>query len=299
MSESVAYLNGEWIRGADLAVPASDLGFLLGTTLTEKLRTFGGRPYRAEAHLARIRKSIEIMGWNADAICREAGKALEEFVTRNAASIVEGDDWNITLFVTPGKSADAVSPTVCLHGYPIPFHQWAHQFLQGVEAVIVGTRQVPSNCWPAELKCRSRMHYYLADRQAAKHSPQARAILLDQEGYIGEGSTANVIAYSADRGLVTPKIAKVLPGVSQQVIFDLAQSLGIAHAEQDLLPADLSQAGELFLSSTSICLLPVVNLDGLPIGTGQPGPVFQKLLTVWSEQVGVDIADQAQKFSVR
>ncbi|MDZ4658056.1 MAG: aminotransferase class IV [Bythopirellula sp.] len=299
MSDSVAYFNGEWIRSTDLAVPVSDLGFLLGTTLTEKLRTFGGRPYRAEAHLARMRNSIEIMGWNADAIIHEAATAVDEFMTRNSASMVEGDDWNITLFVTPGKSADAMSPTVCVHGYPIPFHQWAHQFLQGVEAVIVGTRQVPTNCWPAELKCRSRMHYYLADRQAAKHSRQARAILLDQDGYVGEGSTANLIAYYADRGLVTPKIAKVLPGVSQHVIFDLAESLGIRHQEQDLLPADLSQADELYLSSTSICLLPVVNLDGLPIGTGQPGPVFQKLLTAWSEQVGVDIAAQAQKFAIR
>ena len=123
MSDSVAYFNGEWIRSTDLAVPVSDLGFLLGTTLTEKLRTFGGRPYRAEAHLARMRNSIEIMGWNADAIIHEAATAVDEFMTRNSASMVEGDDWNITLFVTPGKSADAMSPTVCVHGYPIPFHQ--------------------------------------------------------------------------------------------------------------------------------------------------------------------------------
>ena len=299
MSDSVAYFNGQWIPSTDLAVSINDLGFLLGTTLTEKLRTFRGRPYRVDAHLARMRNSLEIMGWDADSVGREAAMAIEEFVTRNAAAIAEGDDWNITLFVTPGKSADAVSPTVCVHGHPIPFHLWAHQFVQGVAALIVGVRQVPTNCWPADLKCRSRMHYYLADRQAAKHSPQARAILLDQEGYVCEGSTANVIAYFADRGLVTPRIEKVLPGVSQQVIFDLAKSLGIAHEEQDLLPADLSQADELYLSSTSICLLPVVNLDGLPIGSGQPGPVFQKLLTAWSEQVGVDIADQAQKFSVR
>jgi branched-subunit amino acid aminotransferase/4-amino-4-deoxychorismate lyase len=299
MSDSVAYYNGRWIPSTELAVAVDDLGFLMGVTLTEKLRTFGGRPYCADAHLARMHKSLEIMGWDAGAISREAGIAIDEFVTRNAAHIVEGDDWNITLFVTPGKSADAAGPTICVHGYPIPFHQWAHQFVQGIEAVIVGVRQVPTDCWPAELKCRSRMHYYLADREAAKDSPNARAILLDQDGYVGEGSTANVIAYYAGKGLVTPRIEKVLPGVSQQVIFDLAKTLGIDHNEQDLYPADLSQADELFFASTSICLLPVVNLDGLPIGTGQVGPVFQQLLAAWSEQVGVDIAAQAQKFAIR
>lgn len=299
MSDSVAYFNGAWIPSAELAISVQDLGFVLGVTLTEKLRTFGGRPYLAEAHLARMRNSLEIVGWPADRLCQEAAAAIDEFTTRNASLIAEGDDWNISLFITPGKSADAVSPTVCVHGHPIPFHQWAHQFVQGVEAMIVDVRQVPTNCWPAELKCRSRMHYYLADRHAARESSSARAILLDQDGYICEGSTANVVAYFADQGLVTPRIEKVLPGVSQQVIFDLAKRMGISHEERDLQPADLSQADEVFFASTSICLLPVVTLDSLPISSGQPGPIFQKLLAGWSEQVGVDIAAQAQKFAIR
>jgi branched-chain amino acid aminotransferase len=299
MSDSVAYFNGHWIPSAELGISVDDLGFLMGTTLTEKLRTFGGRLYRTAEHLSRLCHSLKVMGWDAEAICAEAEAAIDEFMTRNAERFAESDDWNIVLFVTPGKTADAASPTVCVHGHPIPFHQWAHQYLQGVEAVIVDVRQVPANCWPAELKCRSRMHYYLADRHAAAYSPSSRAILLDQDGYVGESSSANVIAYFADRGLVTPRIEKVLPGVSQQVVFELAARMGISHKHQDMQPADLSQADEIFFSSTSLCLLPVVQLDGLPIGTGHPGPVFQKLLVAWSEQVGVDIAGQAQKFAVR
>jgi branched-chain amino acid aminotransferase len=299
MSDSVAYLNGEWISGTDLAVAVNDFGFLVGATLTEKLRTFKGQPYRTEQHLARLCHAAEVMGWDADTICQKSRAAIDEFITRNSRLIVEGDDWNITLFVTPGKSPDAASPTICVHGHPIPFHSWAHQFVEGTEAAIVTIRQVPANCWPPELKCRSRMHYYLADREAAKLIPGARAILLDQDGYVGEGTTANVIAYFKDRGLVTPNIEKVLPGVSQQVVFDLAKGLSITHKEADLLPADLLQADELYFASTSLCLLPIVKLDGLPIADGKPGPVFRKLLAAWSELVGVDIAAQAQKFAVR
>ncbi len=299
MSDSVAYFNGEWIPSSQLAPPVDDLGFVLGTTLTEKLRTFKGLPYRTEAHLERLCHSLEVMGWDADAICQQARAAVDQFVTRNAHLIVEGDDWNLSLWVTPGKSADAANPTICVHGHPIPFHNWAHQFIEGAEAAIVSVRQVPANCWPPELKCRSRVHYYLADREAARMIPGARAILLDQDGYVGEGSTANLITYIAGRGLVTPKIQKVLPGVSQQVVFDLAHELGIAHEEADLLPADLSQADELYFASTSLCLLPIVKLDGLPIANGTPGPIFKKLLAAWSELVGVDIAAQAQKFAVR
>lgn len=299
MNDSVAYYNGVWIPSSELSVAVDDFGFLMGVALTEKLRTFKGVPYRTEGHLLRLAHSLEVMHWDAQRICGEALAAIEEFAARNAPLIAEGDDWNITLFVTPGKFADAVSPTICVHGYPIPFHQWAHEFVTGAKAVTVSVRQVPANCWPPELKCRSRMHYYLADREAHRLWPGARAILLDQAGYVGEGTTANVIAYFKDRGLVTPKIEKVLPGVSQQVVFDLAKSLGINHEDADLLPADLSQADELYFASTSLCLLPIVNLDGLPIAAGCPGPVFEKLLAAWSELVGVDIAAQSQKFAVR
>ncbi|TWU28296.1 aminotransferase class IV [Bythopirellula polymerisocia] len=299
MNTSVAYLNGTWLPASQLSVPVDDLGFLMGVTLTERLRTFNGRPYRTAEHFARLRHSLEIVGWEAGSLCSEAGAVVDEFMVRNAEFFIEGDDWNIVVFMTPGKTVDAASPTLCVHGHPLPFQQWAHLFVQGVSAVIVDTRQVPSNSWPPELKCRSRMHYYLADLEAMRDGPESRAILLDQEGYVGEGSTANVIAYYANRGLVTPRLDKVLPGISQQVVFELARRLGIPCQEQDLLPADLAEADELFFTSTSICLLPVVRLDCLPIGTGQTGTIYGQLLDAWSEHVGLDIAAQAQKFAIR
>ena len=82
-------------------------------------------------------------------------------------------------------------------------------------------------------------------------------------------------------------------------MFELAQKMGIRHEEADLLPADLLQADEVYFASTSLCLLPVVRIDGLPIVAGKPGPLYARLLAAWSEQVGVDIAAQAQKFAVR
>lgn len=299
MNGSMAYFNGEWIPSEKLAVAVDDLGFLMGATLTERLRTFKGQPFRVAAHLARLDHSLSVLGWNADVIGSEARLAIDEFVVRNAHLMAEGDDWNIILFITPGHTADAMSPTVGVHGHPIPFSHWAPQFVEGVDAVVVSIRQVPANCWPPELKCRSRMHFYLADREATKAIPGARAILLDQDGYVCESTSANVITYIKGRGLVTPQIQKVLPGVSQQVIFDLAGEMGINHAEADLLPADLLQADEVYLASTSLCLLPIVRLDGLPIAGGKPGPLYGELLAAWSQLVGVDIATQAQKFAVR
>jgi branched-subunit amino acid aminotransferase/4-amino-4-deoxychorismate lyase len=299
MNLGQAYLNGAWLPASQLTIPVGDLGFVLGATVVERLRTFNGRLFRTEEHLARLHRSLEIVGWDAAALTAQVRDALAAFTDLNAELMTPCDDWNIAAFITPGATADAAQPTVCVHGGPIPFAAWAHKFETGVEVCITDVRQIPANCWPPELKCRSRMHYYLADQEAARRCPGARALLLDQRGFIGEASTANVVAYYKDRGLVTPRLDGVLPGISQQFLFELADDLSIPHSEADILPADLAAADEVLLTSTSICLQPVVQQDGQPIATGAPGPVYRQLLTAWSEKVGVDIAAQAKQFATR
>jgi branched-chain amino acid aminotransferase len=279
MNIGQAYLNGAWVEARDLAIPVGDLGFLLGATVVERLRTFNAKPFRVEDHLARLKHSLDVVGWNAEPLTAEVREAIAAFVDVNAEHIAPGDDWSIAAFVTPGMTEDAARPTVCVHGGPIPFAAWAHKFEAGVDACITEVRQVPQNCWPSELKCRSRMHFYLADQEAARRYPGARAILLDQRGFVGEASTANVVAYYADRGLVTPRLEGVLPGISQQMLFELAD--------------------EVMLTSTSICIQPVVKQDGQPIASGRPGAVYRKLLAAWSEKVGVDVPAQAKQFATR
>ena len=297
--QSQAYWNGDWRSADKLSLPLDDIGFLMGVCVVERLRTFGGQIFRADKHLERMRRSLEIVGWDADVLCDELKGAMDEFLSRNRELIAEGDDWSVATFVTPGSSPDAAKPTVCVHGNPLPFHAWASQFESGLDAITVEVRELPANVWPTELKCRSRMHYYLADQEARQKQPGARAILLDQEGFICQGSTANVVAYYADRGLVTPKRTKVLPGVTQEVLFELAEGIGIACSEADMSPAEFAAADEIYFVSTSICVLPVVRLDGQVVGAGKPGPIYQRLLSAWSELAGFDIMQQARDFSVR
>jgi branched-subunit amino acid aminotransferase/4-amino-4-deoxychorismate lyase len=294
-----AYYNGKWIDAATLAVPVEDLGFVLGATVVERLRTFAGKPFRLDEHMARFRRSLEVVGWETAPLVDELAAAIAEFAVRHKGQIATGDDWSIAAFVTPGLTPDAAAPTRCVHGGPLPFGDFAAKFDEGVHLALVDIRQTPANCWPPSLKCRSRMHYYLADREAARRFPGARALLLDQAGHVGEASTANVIAYDADRGLVYPKLDGVLPGISQQVLFELAGKLGIACTEEDLLPPQFAAADEIFLASTSVCLLPVTKLDGRNVGAAQPGPAYRKLLAAWSDHVGLDVAAQAKQFANR
>jgi branched-chain amino acid aminotransferase len=186
-------------------------------------------------------------------------------------------------------------PTFGMHTYRLPFSLWADKYRVGQSLVTASVRQVPPACWPTDLKCRSRMHYYLADREAAAREPGARALLLDVDGRVCEASTANILAYRRSEGIISPPLDRILHGISLDVAFRLAAQLGIGITFRDLTADEVAEADEVMLSSTSPCLLPVSRLDGRPIGDGKPGEVFRSLIAAWSELVGVDIVGQAQR----
>jgi branched-subunit amino acid aminotransferase/4-amino-4-deoxychorismate lyase len=181
----------------------------------------------------------------------------------------------------------------------LPFHLWADKYRTGQTLVVTDVQQVPSQCWPAALKCRSRMHYFLADLKARSIEPGARAILLDGAGHVLEASTANLCLFRRDEGLISPPKEKILPGVSAGVIAELARGLEIPFFYRDITVEELLQGDEVLLSSTSPCVWPVLRLNGQTIGDGQPGEVFKRLLGAWSELVGVGIQAQAERFAQR
>ena len=298
MPQLSVYFSGQWIPSSDLRIPVDDPGFLLGATVTERLRTFRGEVFRIDEHLRRLRRSLEIVGLDSGPIIDEVAAAIPEFLRRNQGQIEAGDDWSVIAFATPGIAGSG-RPTVCVHGYPLPFKSWASLYESGLPVVISIIRQVPPNCWPPELKCRSRMHFYLADREAATRKPGARAILLDQDGYVAEATTANVVIFREGEGLVSPPHDHILFGVSLGVVQELAATIDTPFVTRRLTADEFCSADEAFITSTSICALPIIECDGKKIGDGRPGPIFRRLLTAWNELVGVDVAEQARRYANR
>ena len=283
------------------AISLFDAGFTLGATATETLRTFRGEIFRLPEHLQRLKHSLEIarlpMKESLDDIAEIAGRVVDH----NRKLIDPDNDLSLSIFVTPGQTG--LSPedwvaiaNVGVNANPLDFRLWAHRYEEGVSLVTTSVRQVPANCWPPELKCRSRMHYFLADREAHRIEPMSRAVLLDQEGFITEATTANVVAYFEKEGLVSPPMADVLPGISLQVVTELAGRFGIKVRHRKMLPDEFARADEAFLTSTPNCMLPVTRFNKKPIGDGKPGFVFGQLLAAWNEMVGFDIAEQARRF---
>src|SRR6478672_4266786 len=298
MDQITVFLNGAWIPNSELHISVDDAGFLLGATVTERLRTFGGRVFRLAEHLDRLRNSLKIVGLDSDKICDQVARAIPEFLQRNGALISAGDDWSIIAFATPGVAGSG-RPTVCVHGYPLPFKSWASKYETGVPVVVSQIRQLPPNCVPPELKCRSRMHFYLADREAAARQPGARAILLDQDGFVAEATTANVIVFREGEGFVSPPHDNILVGVSLGVVQELAGRINVPFVTRRLTVDELCSADEALLTSTSICALPIVECNGHRIAGGKPGPTYRRLLSAWNDLVGLNIADQARRYAAR
>jgi branched-subunit amino acid aminotransferase/4-amino-4-deoxychorismate lyase len=304
MDEPQAYLNGRFLPASMALVSPVDTGFVQGAAVAEQLRTFAGKVFHLEDHLARLEQSLRIVDVDPRMDRRELAAVAGELVARNHARLEPGDDLGLSMFVTPGpypaySDPGEARPTVCLHTYPLPFRLWAEKYRTGQALVTTPIEQVPAECWPPALKCRSRMHYYLADRQAGRAEPGARALLLDRRGMVTEASTANLLIHTAAEGLVGPPPEIVLQGISLAVVRQLAGALGIPMVHRDLRPEEVARADEVILTSTPFCVLPATRLNGSPVGKGVPGPLFGRLLAAWSEEVGVDIAEQARRLASR
>ncbi len=304
MTEPLAYLNGQLLPASQLVIPVWDVGFVQGVTIAEQLRTFAGRLFRLDQHLERLANSLRIVGITLEIPLVELGRRATELASHNHRLLADGDDLGLSLFVTPGPYAafappGARGPTIGMHTYPVAFAAFAEKYDRGERLATTNVEQVPTTCWPAALKCRSRMQYYLADRQAKVVDPAARALLLDRDGFVTEASTANLVLYQHNTGFISPPREKILPGVTVATFEELAQQLATPFGFRDVTIDDVLRADEAFLCSTSPCLLPVVALNRQPIGGGLPGAMFRRAIAAWNQIVGVDIVQQARQFMQR
>lgn len=303
MAEPIAYWQGTWKPYSQVTIPLNDAGFQLGATVAEQLRTFNGKIFRLDAHLDRLWKSLEMVDIHAPESRESLTDVIHQIVEHNFPLLPAGADLGITLFVTPGPMEQAYRPhktgRLAVHTQMVHFEQFAHLYEAGQALIVPATRQIPPECWPRELKVRSRVHYYLADIEAKKQDPEARAVLLDQAGYVMEATTANIAKYHPDTGLELPPEELVLPGISINTLCQLADEVGIPYRHRQLTPEDFRTADEVLLTSTSPCIIPCNQWNGKPISVGKPGPIFKRLIETWEEMVGLGIREQALRFAKR
>jgi len=281
-------------------LPIYDAGIVQGATVTEQTRTFRHHPWRLEQHLDRLFHSLELAGISIELSRDEFRSISLELVARNAKLIHPDDDLGLIQFVTAGEYATyaagmgrsaQTSPTVCVHTFRLPFELWAKKMRDGVHLITPSTRQVPPECIPPHMKCRSRMHYFLAEQEVRRTDPEAWALLLDAQGHITETNAANFL--TVEKGIiVSPRFSATLPGISRAFVMQLASQAGIRFEEGEITIARALRAEEAFLTSTPWCMMPVTRINNTAVMDGKPGPVFRQLLSRWTSAAGTDIKRQ-------
>ena len=282
-----------WRPTADVSLALDDLGSLQGATLVERLRTVASQSLDGEEHLDRLRQNAKELAieWP----CYLTSDLIGECIRRNLP-IHQTNDFAIVILLTPGHSRAlpiGSTPTVIMHTADLNWAQLAHWYQHGQPLVLATNRNVPGSCWSPHMKTRSRMHYFLADQQAAASQlPFAGAIMLSLDGHITESSVANVLLIDGEQ-LVSPPIDSVLHGLSLRRTIRLAEQLGIPVRYENISIAAAERATGMLLTGSSGCLWPASQLGSVHYPNCTENSIYQRLRQAWIEDIGLDYTAQA------
>jgi branched-subunit amino acid aminotransferase/4-amino-4-deoxychorismate lyase len=293
---ATGYWSGRWVAASQIGLPLDDAGLTHGVLIAEQLRTFAGQPLLLDRHLHRLARGAETTGIPLD---RDSAKhAILGVIEKNQGDIAPGADMRVSILVTPGRcgASTATTPTVIVTAARLPFRQMARWY-RGIHLVTAETRELPADCVPREIKHRNRIHYWLAERQAQRVDPEARALLLDHSGHICEGTTATIVIVPDGGMLVAPPDDRVLPGTSLEVTMELARRGGWRTARRPFTREEVAAAREVLWLSAPVGIAPVTRFDNSPIGDGAPGTGYRQLINAWGAATGVDLQAQAEAFA--
>ncbi|MGN6133125.1 MAG: aminotransferase class IV [Aureliella sp.] len=299
MVHPVAFHNGEWKPLDETALTLDDWGHLQGATLVERMRTVAGRPLDVEGHLQRLRASAEVLRitWPEHL----TASLIEQCADRNRAAHRKSKtgalrDFGVVVLLTPGRASSGPPgsrPTLILHTTDLHWSGLAHWYQHGQALITASNRNVPGNCWSTHLKTRSRLHYFLADQQAAASGiAHAGAAMCSIDGTLTESSVANILIVD-DQGLVSPPIDSVLHGLSLRRTLRLAGQLGIAARFQPISIESARSARAILLTGSSGCLWPASQLDDQRFPSPTADPTFTALRDAWITDIGLDYVQQA------
>jgi branched-chain amino acid aminotransferase len=275
----IIYLNGSLVPRSEARISVFDHGFLYGYGLFETMRAYDGEIFLLERHLDRLRKSAKSIGIKLAGIdlawaCRDTLQANKLQSARVRLTVSHGD---ADAFPWQGTGD---RPTVVITARE--YHPYSPQvYRRGFKAVISSfIRSRHSSI--SGVKSTNYLISVLARREAVSQGLD-EAILLNEDGYITEGSTSNVFFIKASN-LVTPPLASgILPGITRALVMEIAGRLGISVMEANVVPADLRHFRESFLTSSTMEIMPLVSVkerDGkdITIGSGKPGEVTRRLI---------------------
>jgi D-alanine transaminase len=278
--EGIAYLDGVFMPIEKAKVSIEDRGFQFSDGVYEVIKTYEGTPFACEAHLDRLERSLNMLCLPLPGSRQELEGLVYEAVNESGLT-----DAMIYLQITRGYAPrnhdfpDNVKPTLVLTVRPFrPIPEKLHE--NGVSAITTRDER-----W---LRCDIKSTCLLANVLAKDKATRAgafEAILVRDDFRVTEGTTSNAFIVRSGRLHTAPCGNWILSGVTRAIALNLARREGIPIVEDFFNPQVLMSADEVFITNTSIEVMPVVAVDRHPIGNGKPGDVTRHLAKLFKEEV--------------
>ena len=280
----LVYINGELIPRRDAKISVFDRGYLYGYGLFETMRSYEGRVFALDRHLARLMRSGRQLALDVALDLTELERGVYRTLEDNKLS-----DARVRLTVTAGEGERDLLPprsgkanvVIVAEKLIVPLPE---AYEKGLRAVVATTRRNSQSA----LSGVKSIGYL--DSLVARHGAAAagadEAILLNERGLVAECSTSNIFLVSKGR-LLTPLVeCGILPGVTRKIVMELANELKIPAVDAEMIRLDdLYKANEAFLTNSVIEIVPIVEVDGRSIGSGKPGEITQKLTAAYRKLV--------------
>ena len=268
------YINGKFYEEKKASLPALDHGLLYGDGIFETLRTYNRKVFMIDEHIARLFSSAEKISLKIPLGKREIKNAMNNSIKENFL-----EEAYLRITITRGTGdigyTSRCTPNIIIiakrfHEYPAKIYK------KGVSVATYNAER-----FMPEVKSTSCLALAIAKSHADKKGC-FDAILLDKEGNATEGTVSNIF-FTKGRTLFTPR-ENILKGITRDIVIRLAKKDFVVK-EQGIHKSQLSSFEECFLTNTSAELVPVVNIDGKPIGNGKPGKLWKILSQEFKEEV--------------
>jgi len=271
----IAYVNGRYVAHRDAMVHIEDRGYQFSDGVYEVCEVRDGRLIDERRHIDRLQRSLGELKIAMPMSRAALGVVMRETVVRNRVS-----DGIVYLQITRGVARrdhafppDGTPPALVITARSIERSRGESEAVKGVSVVTV-----PESRWArVDIKSVSLLPNVLA-KQVAKEQGAREAWFVDKGGFVTEGSSSNAWIVTADNKIMTrPADNSILRGVSRTVVLDVMKGLGVTLDERPFTVVQALAAREAFVTAASQIVLPVVRIDGKPVGDGKPGPVASAL----------------------
>ncbi len=271
------YLNGKFMPLEEAYIPVLDRGFIFGDGVYEVIPAYSRKLFRLEEHLNRLQHSLDGIRLKNPFSNAEWKNLLEQLIAKN-----HGEDQYIYLHITRGvaKRDHAfpvnVPPTVFIMSNPL--------LPPPVELLASGASAITAsdNRWiRCDVKAISLLPNVLLRQLAV--DVQALETILIRDGFLTEGAASNIFIVSNNVLLAPPKSHLMLPGITYDVVLELAAANGIPHEIREISENEIRKADEILLTSSTKEIMPITLLDNQAVGGGKPGELFARLHTLYQD----------------